>query len=162
MLVVVTTVQYHSTIPDRGRRLSGKASVLALVRNTGSKRRTTERGDREEPGEARDQGGGGFSRDKKGRKFWAYASKERGSLSERAAISLSLCTLYSLFVPTSVLLNCNYARRRVGIDVSHRIIGNLFCDPYPGDSDPATISTRPAILRETRRKAANDSHFDDT
>jgi hypothetical protein len=54
MLVVVTTVQYHSTIPDRGRRLSGKASVLALVRNTGSKRRTTERRDREEPGEARD------------------------------------------------------------------------------------------------------------
>jgi len=94
MLVVVTTVQHHSTIPDRGRRLSGQASVLALVRNTGSKRRTTERRDREEPGEAGDQGGGGFSRDKKGRKFWAYASKERGSLSERAAICLSvLCTL---------------------------------------------------------------------
>jgi hypothetical protein len=99
----------------------------------------------------------------KGTKVLGIREQGKG-ISERKGgdLSLSLCTLYSLFVPTGVLLNCNYARRRVGIDVSHRIIGNLFCDPYPGDSDPATISTRPAILRETRRKAANDSHFDDT
>lgn len=100
-------------------------------------------------------GGGGFSRDKKGRKFWAYASKESRSLSERAAISLSLCTL-CLYL---YVLNCNYARRRVGID---HLIGNLFCDPYPGDSDPATISTRPAILRETRRQTTRVLTIPDT
>jgi hypothetical protein len=80
MLVVVTTVQYHSTIPDRGRRLSGKASVLALVRNTGSKRRTTERGDREEPGEARDEGGRRVSQGQKGTKVLGLREQGKGDL----------------------------------------------------------------------------------
>jgi hypothetical protein len=120
MLAVVTTPDHH-TLPDRGRRLSGKASVLALLRRPGDfetpawkEERARAIGKSRGRRETRERG---FSRDKKGRKFWAYASEERGSLAlrERAAISLFL---YSLFVPS--VLNCNYARRRVGIDISHR------------------------------------------
>jgi hypothetical protein len=52
----------------------------------------------------------------KGTKVLGIREQGKG-ISERKGGDLSLC---SLFVPTSSLLNCNYARRRVGIDISHR------------------------------------------